>query len=133
MSTQGRSTQEGSKTPLVRLEESQQQQVTAAEAQRRAMDEFFTEMARHVQGTASQSSANLDQTVSRLLERTTTWSNDTATSITRVLTDHACMFEEKMGTLLARLDTIVAEMGRSAQSGSEQLLTAVGEIRYKCH
>lgn len=128
MNTHGQSTQEGLAALLTRLEESQQQQVSTAEAQRRAMEELFTQVANQVQGVASQSSTNLEQTVSRLLERTATWSNDTAAGVTRVLTDHARVFEERMGTLLARLDTVVSEMGQVTHTGSEQLSSAVGGV-----
>jgi hypothetical protein len=55
-------------------------------------------------------------------------SDETATGVTQVLTDHARAFEEKMGTLLARLDTIVTEMDRSTQSGSEQLSATISEV-----
>lgn len=92
------------------------------------MDELFTQVAQQVQGVASQSNSNLEQTVNRLLQRTARWSNDTATGVANILTDHARVFEERMGTLLARLDTIVAEMGRSTQSGSEQLSATVNEV-----
>ncbi|HXG22745.1 MAG TPA: hypothetical protein VNN62_27185 [Methylomirabilota bacterium] len=126
MNQQSRATQEGLETLLVRLDESQRQQTSAAEAQRKTTEDLFAQIARQVQEMAEQNNSNLEQTVNRLLERTASWSNDTATSVTRVLTDHARLFEEKMETLLARLDTIVGEMGRSTQSGTENLLTGVG-------
>ncbi len=128
MNAHSQSTQDSLETLLIRLDESQQQQAAVAEAQRRAMDELFTQMAHQVQGVASQSNTRLEETVNRLLDRTATWSNDTATGVTRVLTDHARVFEEKMGTLLARLDTIVVQMGQSTQAGTENLLTAVGQV-----
>jgi hypothetical protein len=128
MNTQGQSTQEELETLLIRLDESQRQQASAVEAQRRAMDELFTQMAHQVQGVASQSSASLDQMITQLIQRTTASSKDTAVELTRVLTDHAHVFEERMGTLLARLDTIVSEMGQSTQSGSERLSATTGEV-----
>jgi hypothetical protein len=127
MNTHSQTTQRGLETLLIHLDESQKQQASAVESQRRTADELFAQIARQVQGMAEQNSSNLEQTVNRLLERTASWSNDTATSVTRVLTDHARLFEERMATLLARLDTIVSEMGRTTQLGTENLLSGVGQ------
>jgi len=110
MNSQGQSTQDGLRSLLVGLDNYQQQQVTAAEQQRQATQKLFTQIAQQVGEGASQSNANLEQTV------------------TRILTHHAQTFEQKMGALLSQLDKIVAEMGRSTQSGTEQLSTSVSGV-----
>lgn len=110
MNTQRQSTQDGLESLLTSLNNHQQQQNIAADEQRQATQKLFTQIAQQVQGVASQSNANLEQTV------------------TRILTNHAQTFEQKMGTLLSQLDKIVVEMGRSTQSGTEQLATSVNGV-----